>query len=63
MMGGVSPYIMIGGGLALVGLAATMMMPPKSYPSTEFEDGKAPEGMFFSLNGLPSQRALEKSPA
>lgn len=63
MLGGINTFVLIGGGLALVGLAATMMMPPKSYPSTEFEDGKAPEGMFFSLNGLPPPRAPETSPA
>ncbi len=58
-MFGMNPYVLLGGGAALVGLAGTMLKPPKSYPSTQFNNGKPPDANWFGYREFPSQTALK----
>lgn len=58
---GVNPFVLVGGGVALVGLAGSMMMPIKKYPSSDFPNGNVPDGKgFFGYRQLPSEQALKK---
>ncbi len=50
-----SPYIMLGGGLALIGLAGAALSPQQQYPSTDFNNGIPPGQGMFSMGHMPSQ--------
>jgi hypothetical protein len=60
ILSGLNPFIILGGGVSLVALAASALQPPKSYPSTDFNNGLAPGQSWFSQNGMPSEHALER---
>jgi hypothetical protein len=57
-MSSVSPFILIGGGLTLVGLAGSMMAPIQKYPSSQFQDGNPPDLHFFGYVP-PSESAVK----
>jgi hypothetical protein len=57
---GMNPFILLGGGAALIGLAAAALQPPKTYPSTYFNNGIPPGHSWFSMNGLPSEQAVRR---
>lgn len=57
---GVNPYVWLGGGAALIGIAAANLVPPKTRPSTEFENGRAPDANWFGYDDYPSAKALER---
>lgn len=61
MLGGVNPFIILGGGLALAGLAGTMMMPPKKYPAQDANDPDWPKPTkgFFGYQQYPSEKAVK----
>ncbi len=44
---GMNPMVAIGGGIAVMGLIGTMMMPPQKYPSSTFANGQPPDARFF----------------
>jgi hypothetical protein len=56
----ISPFVLLGGGMALVGLAGAMMVPPKKYPSSDFNNGNPPDTHFFGYRQSPSETALKK---
>jgi hypothetical protein len=58
-LGGLPAYMYLAGGAALLGIVGTMMMPPKTYPSTDFSNGIPPDG-WFGYQQLPSERALKE---
>lgn len=58
-MSSVSPFILIGGGLTLVGLAGSMMAPIQKYPSSQFQNGNPPDMNFFGYV-QPSEAAVNK---
>jgi hypothetical protein len=64
MMAGIDPFVLVGGGLALVGLAGTMMMKPNKYPASSANDPNWPKGGLMGYqyeNGqTPSEAALKK---
>jgi len=54
--GGVgAALVVIGGGLAAVGLLTSMVQPLKTYPSSDFNNGLAPGQGWFSMGRMPSQ--------
>jgi hypothetical protein len=60
ILGGLNLFTVIGGGAALVGLAASMLQPPKTYPSSQFNNGVAPGQGAFSMGRMPSQDAFRR---
>jgi hypothetical protein len=60
MFGGINPFVLLGGGAALIGLAGTMMLPPKQYPSKDFQNGTPPDDHWFGYREQPSKTALKK---
>jgi hypothetical protein len=56
---GMNPYVLLGGGAALVGLAGTMLKPPKTYPSQQFQNGNPPDTHWFGYQEPPSTTALK----
>lgn len=56
---GINPYVLIGGGAALIGLAASMMTPLKKYPSTDFQNGNAPDSHWFGRRERRSRDLIE----
>jgi len=44
---GMNPMVAIGGGIALMGLIGSMMMPVQKYPSKDFANGNPPDAHFF----------------
>lgn len=49
-------FVMLGGGLALVGLAGAALSPKQQYPSTTFYNGIPPGQGFFSMGVMRSSR-------
>jgi hypothetical protein len=47
MLSGINPFVLLGGGVALIGLCGSMMVPPKKYPSKDFPNGNPPDTHFF----------------
>ncbi len=62
-LSGINPFVLLGGGAALVGLAGSMMVPPKQYPSSDFQNGKPPDSHWFGYREPPSRTALKKMTA
>jgi hypothetical protein len=60
MFSGVNPFVLIGGGLGLVGLAGTMMMPPPKLPTSDYPNGTPPDTHWFGYQAPPSEIALKK---
>jgi hypothetical protein len=60
LFGDVNPLVLIGGGAALVGLAGSMMVPLKQYPSSDFQNGNPPDTHWFGYREAPSETALKK---
>ena len=58
---GASPFVLIGGGMGLVGLAATMMIPPKTFPPSAANDPNWPNSgnLLGYQDQLPSEKALK----
>ncbi len=44
---GMNPMVAIGGGIAVMGLIGSMMMPVQKYPSKDFANGNPPDTHFF----------------
>ena len=59
-LGGMDPFVMLGGGLVVAGLIGTMMMPPKKYPAQEAKDPNWPKGGLVGYQQFPSEQALKK---
>lgn len=55
ILSSVNPFVLIGGGLSLIGLCGSMMIPPKTYPSKDFQNGHPPDTHFFG-SVAPSSR-------
>ncbi len=63
MLGGIDPFILLGGGLALAGLAGTMLKPPVTYPAQDANDPNWPKGGLLGYQmqqQFPSEQALKK---
>jgi hypothetical protein len=60
MLSNINPFVLIGGGVGLVGLAATMMIPPTKYPSQDFQNGNPPDTHWFGYRQTPSETSLKK---
>ncbi|MFI5346935.1 MAG: hypothetical protein ACHQ51_11230 [Elusimicrobiota bacterium] len=60
MLGGINPYVLLGGGAAIIGVAACQMKPPAKHPASDFENGKVPDAGFFGYQQFPSEKALKK---
>jgi hypothetical protein len=59
ILGGINPYVLLGGGSALIGIAACQLKPPTKYPASDFENGKVPDAGFFGYQQFPSEKALK----
>ncbi|HEX4046785.1 MAG TPA: hypothetical protein VH309_03075 [Elusimicrobiota bacterium] len=60
MLSGINPFVLIGGGAALIGLAAASMVPPTKYPGSDFPNGTPPDLHLWGYQELPSETALKK---
>lgn len=60
LFGGINPYVLVGGGAVLIGTIGTSMVPPKTYPSKDFQNGNPPDSHWFGYQEAPSQAALRK---
>lgn len=60
ILGGINPYVLLGGGSALIGIATAQLKPPEKHPSSDFENGKPPDAHWFGYRQLPSETALKK---
>ena len=57
---GLNPYVLLGGGSAIIAVATCQMKPPEKHPSSDFENGKPPDANWFGYRQLPSETALKK---
>jgi hypothetical protein len=57
---GIDPYVALGGGLALFGMAGTMLKHPKTYPAEDAKDPNWPKGGLLGYQQFPSEQALKK---
>lgn len=57
---GMNPFVALGGGVGLIGLAGSMMVPLQKYPSQTFQNGNPPDDHWFGYQELPSETALKK---
>lgn len=60
LLGNINPYVLLGGGAALIGMIGTSMLPPKRYPSKDFQNGTPPDDHWFGYREAPSQTALKR---
>jgi hypothetical protein len=60
MTGGLTSIMKVGGVLALLGVAGTMMMPPQKYPSSDFQNGNPPDAHWFGMREVPSDKAVKQ---
>jgi hypothetical protein len=60
VLSNINPFVLIGGGIGLIGLAGTMMVPPTKYPSSDFQNGNPPDTHWFGYRRTPSETALKK---
>ena len=58
-MFGMDPYVLLGGGAALVGLAGTMMVPANKYPASDFNGKPPPDIHLWGYQEMPSVKALK----
>jgi hypothetical protein len=57
---GINPYVLVGGGAALIGVAGTMMVPPTKYPASTFNGNPPPDLKLWGYQEFPSSAALKK---
>ncbi|MFI5360638.1 MAG: hypothetical protein ACHQ49_01610 [Elusimicrobiota bacterium] len=59
MLAGLSPFVTLGGGMALAGLAASMLVPPTKYPASTFKGEPPPDLKMWGCAEPPSTTALK----
>ncbi|MFI5351261.1 MAG: hypothetical protein ACHQ2Z_17080, partial [Elusimicrobiota bacterium] len=55
----INPYVLLGGGAVLIGIAGTMMAPPTTYPASTFGGHPPPDLHMWGYQELPSETALK----
>ena len=55
----INPYVLLGGGAVLIGIAGTMMAPPTTYPPSTFGGHPPPDLHMWGYQELPSETALK----
>lgn len=60
ILGGINPYVLLGGGAAVVAIATCQLKPPEKHPSSDFENGKPPDANWFGYQEFPSETAVKK---